>query len=52
MAWDHLPVRPGHEIIGFAPGSEDRRQVKKFKEGDLAGVGCMVDSCRFAKLQG
>src|ERR1700730_11119662 len=32
------PVVPGHEIVG--------RVVKKFKEGDIAAVGCMVDSCR------
>jgi uncharacterized zinc-type alcohol dehydrogenase-like protein len=38
------PCVPGHEIVGkvVKVGSE----VKKFKEGDLAGVGCMVDSCR------
>lgn len=38
------PCVPGHEIVGrvVAVGSE----VKKFKEGDLAAVGCMVDSCR------
>jgi uncharacterized zinc-type alcohol dehydrogenase-like protein len=38
------PCCPGHEIVGTvtAVGSE----VTKFKEGDLAGVGCMVDSCR------
>ena len=38
------PCVPGHEIIGrvVAVG----REVKKFKEGDLAAVGCMVDSCR------
>lgn len=37
------PVVPGHEIIGRITnvGSE----VSKFKVGDLAGVGCMVDSC-------
>jgi uncharacterized zinc-type alcohol dehydrogenase-like protein len=35
---------PGHEIVGrvTAVGSE----VKKFKPGDLAAVGCMVDSDR------
>jgi uncharacterized zinc-type alcohol dehydrogenase-like protein len=34
---------PGHEIVGrvTAVGGS----VKKFKEGDLAAVGCMVDSC-------
>ncbi|HWY67117.1 MAG TPA: NAD(P)-dependent alcohol dehydrogenase [Terriglobales bacterium] len=38
------PCVPGHEIVGrvVAVGSA----VKKFKEGDLAAVGCMVDSCR------
>jgi alcohol dehydrogenase (NADP+) len=40
----HFPMVPGHEIVGrvSAVGSA----VKKFKEGDLVGVGCMVDSCR------
>jgi uncharacterized zinc-type alcohol dehydrogenase-like protein len=39
-----FPMVPGHEIIGRvgAIGSE----VSKFKVGDLAGVGCMVDTCR------
>lgn len=38
------PVVPGHEIIGrvIRVGSH----VTKFNVGDLAGVGCMVDSCR------
>ncbi|HLW36018.1 MAG TPA: NAD(P)-dependent alcohol dehydrogenase [Chthoniobacterales bacterium] len=38
------PCVPGHEILGrvVAVG----RDVKKFKEGDLAAVGCMVDACR------
>jgi uncharacterized zinc-type alcohol dehydrogenase-like protein len=38
------PMVPGHEIVGkvTAVGA----QVKGFKAGDLAGVGCMVDSCR------
>jgi uncharacterized zinc-type alcohol dehydrogenase-like protein len=39
-----FPMVPGHEIVGRVArvGSE----VTKFKEGDLAGVGCFVDSCR------
>jgi uncharacterized zinc-type alcohol dehydrogenase-like protein len=39
-----FPVVPGHEIVGrvTAVGNE----VKRFKPGDLAAVGCMVDSCR------
>lgn len=38
------PMVPGHEIIGRvkAVGA----QVAKLKVGDIAGVGCMVDSCR------
>lgn len=38
------PVVPGHEIVGkvTAVGAS----VSKFKVGDLAGVGCFVDSCR------
>lgn len=38
------PCVPGHEIVGkvSAVGSA----VSTFKVGDLAGVGCMVDSCR------
>lgn len=38
------PCVPGHEIVGrvVKVGSA----VRKFKEGDLAAVGCMVDSCR------
>jgi uncharacterized zinc-type alcohol dehydrogenase-like protein len=38
------PCVPGHEIVGkiVSIGSE----VTKFKTGDVAAVGCMVDSCR------
>ena len=38
------PCVPGHEILGRVVSVG--REVKKFKEGDLAAVGCMVDSCR------
>src|SRR5438309_4163915 len=37
------PCVPGHEIIGRV--TKTGRAVKKFKEGDIAGVGCMVNSC-------
>ena len=40
----HYPVVPGHEIVGRV--TEVGAHVKKFKAGDLAGVGCLVDSCR------
>jgi uncharacterized zinc-type alcohol dehydrogenase-like protein len=38
------PCVPGHEIVGrvVRVGSA----VKKFKEGEMAAVGCLVDSCR------
>ncbi len=38
------PVVPGHEIVGRVTAVGDA--VSRFKVGDLAGVGCMVDSCR------
>jgi uncharacterized zinc-type alcohol dehydrogenase-like protein len=38
------PVVPGHEILGRVVNVG--AQVTKFKKGDLAAVGCMVDSCR------
>jgi alcohol dehydrogenase (NADP+) len=38
------PVVPGHEIIGRVVKAG--AHVRKFKEGDLAAVGCMVDSDR------
>ena len=37
------PVVPGHEIVGRV--SKVGSQVKKFKAGDAAGVGCLVYSC-------
>jgi alcohol dehydrogenase (NADP+) len=38
------PCVPGHEIVGRVTGIGSG--VTKFKEGDIAAVGCMVDSCR------
>jgi uncharacterized zinc-type alcohol dehydrogenase-like protein len=42
--WSNYPVVPGHEIVGrvirVGPA------VTKFREGDIAAVGCMVDSCQ------
>lgn len=38
------PLVPGHEIIGVV--TEIGKDVKNFKLGDRAGVGCFVDSCR------
>jgi uncharacterized zinc-type alcohol dehydrogenase-like protein len=37
------PLVPGHEIVGRVTAVGDK--VTKFKVGDVAGVGCMVDSC-------
>lgn len=38
------PCVPGHEMVGkvFSVG----KKVKKFRNGDIVGVGCLVDSCR------
>lgn len=38
------PVVPGHEIVGRV--TRTGKDVRKFREGDLVGVGCLVDSCR------
>ncbi|MBC9932497.1 NAD(P)-dependent alcohol dehydrogenase [Chitinophaga qingshengii] len=38
------PMVPGHEIVGRIIKVGDH--VTKFKVGDLAGIGCFVDSCR------
>jgi uncharacterized zinc-type alcohol dehydrogenase-like protein len=39
-----FPMVPGHEIVGRVV--EVGSHVKGFKAGDLAGVGCMVNSCQ------
>ena len=39
-----FPLVPGHEIVGRVV--KVGAKVTGFKVGDLAGVGCMVDSCR------
>ncbi|WP_114779090.1 NAD(P)-dependent alcohol dehydrogenase [Botryobacter ruber] len=38
------PMVPGHEIVGRVVRTGG--QVTKFRVGDLAGIGCFVDSCR------
>ena len=37
------PSVPGHEIVGRVVAVGEK--VRNFEVGDLAGVGCMVDSC-------
>jgi uncharacterized zinc-type alcohol dehydrogenase-like protein len=39
-----FPMVPGHEIVGRV--RQIGSSVTKFKVGERAGVGCMVDSCR------
>jgi uncharacterized zinc-type alcohol dehydrogenase-like protein len=39
-----FPMVPGHEIVGRVSGLG--AQVSRFRTGDLAGVGCLVDACR------
>jgi uncharacterized zinc-type alcohol dehydrogenase-like protein len=41
------PMVPGHERVGRV--ARVGAEVSKFKEGDLAGVGCFVDSCRVCR---
>ena len=41
------PVVPGHEIVGRVTAVGNK--VTKFRAGDSAGVGCLVDSCRECK---
>jgi len=38
------PCVPGHELVGRVTRAGEH--VTKFAQGDLVGVGCMVDSCR------
>lgn len=38
------PMVPGHEIVGRV--TKIGTDVAKFTEGDIAGIGCFVDSCR------
>lgn len=38
------PIVPGHEIVGRV--TKVGAHVSKFKVGDLAAIGCIVDSCR------
>ena len=44
--WGHTnyPVVPGHEIVGIVTAVGDK--VTRYKVGDRAAVGCMVDSCQ------
>jgi uncharacterized zinc-type alcohol dehydrogenase-like protein len=37
------PCLPGHEIVGRI--TRIGANVKKYRVGDLVGVGCMIDSC-------
>ncbi|MDQ6815516.1 MAG: NAD(P)-dependent alcohol dehydrogenase [Bacteroidota bacterium] len=39
-----FPMVPGHEIVGIVTAAG--KLVKKFKQGDVVGVGCLVESCR------
>jgi uncharacterized zinc-type alcohol dehydrogenase-like protein len=39
-----FPMVPGHEIVGRV--ARIGAEVTKFKQDDIAGVGCFVDSCR------
>src|SRR5256712_2269290 len=40
----HFPVVPGHEIVGRVQSRG--ASASRFRDGELVGVGCIVDSCR------
>ena len=40
---EEYPMVPGHEIVGQV--ARVGKNVTKFKEGDFAGIGCMIDAC-------
>ncbi|TXH29850.1 MAG: NAD(P)-dependent alcohol dehydrogenase [Elusimicrobia bacterium] len=40
---DAFPLVPGHEIVGRVSGRG--AAARRFKVGDLVGVGCFVESC-------
>jgi len=40
----HFPIVPGHEIVGRVVSRG--RSASRTRDGDLVGVGCIVDSCR------
>jgi uncharacterized zinc-type alcohol dehydrogenase-like protein len=42
----HISISSGHEIVGKVTAGS---AVSKFKVGEIAGVGCFVDSCRTCK---
>lgn len=44
LGFSVYPIVPGHEIVGVVSKVGDH--VSKFKEGDIVGVGCLVESCR------
>lgn len=44
------PIVPGHEIVGRV--TRVGSAVARFKPGDLAAVGCMVDSGHLSRVQG
>lgn len=41
---EHYPLVPGHEIAGRVV--KVGKNVSKFKVGDYAGIGCLINSCR------
>ena len=44
LGFSVYPIVPGHEIVGIV--TRTGAHVKKFSEGDIVGVGCLVESCR------
>jgi uncharacterized zinc-type alcohol dehydrogenase-like protein len=42
--WSTYPIVPGHEIVGEVTAVGPK--VSRYKVGDRAAVGCLVDSCQ------
>ncbi|MCX5789713.1 MAG: NAD(P)-dependent alcohol dehydrogenase [Elusimicrobia bacterium] len=43
-SFTQYPVVPGHEIVGRV--TKTGAKVRRFKAGDAAAIGCLVNSCR------
>ena len=44
LGFSVYPIVPGHEIVGVV--THTGGHVTKFRQGDVVGVGCLVESCR------
>jgi len=45
--FSQYPMVPGHEIVGKV--AQVGKEVTKFKVGDMAAIGCLINSCKVCK---